>query len=119
MKEKERLTDAQMWDVFKQSPAVVIDAVVLQDEQLADVPGSDVTGYLHSPAGIIFTVHFDYLQQTTFNALLLYSQTQAFSCFTRETTISLYATTRQFKVGTVCSAEVMNVAFHEFTVAFQ
>ena len=52
-----------MREVLKQSPAVVIDAVVLQDEQLADVPGSDVTGNLDCSAGVIFTINFDYLQQ--------------------------------------------------------
>jgi len=62
---KEQLTDTQMWDLLEQGPAVVINAVVLQDEQLADVPGSDVTGHLHRSAGVVFAVHFDYLQQMT------------------------------------------------------
>ncbi len=53
-----------MWDLLKQGPAVVINAVVLQDEQLAYVPGSDVTGHLHCTAGVVFTVHFDYLQHS-------------------------------------------------------
>lgn len=52
-----------MRDVFKKSPAVVINAVVLQDKQLAYVPGSDVTGNLYCPAGVIFIINFDYLQQ--------------------------------------------------------
>ena len=52
-----------MWEVFKQGPAVVIDAVVLQDEQLAYVPGSDVTGNFYCSAGVIFIINFDYLQQ--------------------------------------------------------
>lgn len=47
--------------MFKQIPAVVINAVVLQDKQLAYVPGSDVTGNLYCSAGVIFIVDFDYL----------------------------------------------------------
>lgn len=47
--------------VFKQSPAVVVNAVVLQDKQLTDVPGGDVTGNLHGSAGVVFTIDFNYL----------------------------------------------------------
>lgn len=43
---------------------MVIDAVVLQDEQLADVSGSDVIGNLYSFAGVIFIINFDHLKQT-------------------------------------------------------
>lgn len=49
--------------MFKKGPAVVINAMVLQDKQLAYVPGSDVTGNLHCPAGVIFIINFDYLKQ--------------------------------------------------------
>lgn len=48
--------------MFKKSPAVVINAVILQDEQLAYVPGGDVSGNLYSFAGIIFTINFNYLK---------------------------------------------------------
>lgn len=60
---KQKLTYSQMGEVFKKSPAVVINAVVLQDKQLAYVPGSDVTGNLYCSAGVIFIINFDYLQQ--------------------------------------------------------
>lgn len=56
-------TYSQVGEVFKQSPAVVINAVVLQDKQLAYVPGSDVTGNLYCSAGMIFIIDFDYLHQ--------------------------------------------------------
>lgn len=52
-----------MGEVFKKSPAVVIDAVVLQDKQLAYVPGSDVTGNFYCSASVIFAINFDYLQK--------------------------------------------------------
>jgi len=52
-----------MSEVFKKSPAVVINAVILQDKQLANIPGSDISGNLYSFAGIIFTINFDYLKK--------------------------------------------------------
>lgn len=52
-----------MGEVFKKSPAVVINAVVLQDEQLAYVPGCNVTGNLYCSAGVIVIINFDYLQK--------------------------------------------------------
>lgn len=52
-----------MGEMFKKCPAVVINAVVLQDKQLAYVPGSDVTGNLHCSASVIFIINFDYLQK--------------------------------------------------------
>lgn len=55
------LTNTQMSKVLNQRPAVVIDAVVLQNEQLADIPGSDVTGDLHSSTAVVLTVYFDHL----------------------------------------------------------
>lgn len=55
------LTDAQMSKLLKQRPAVVIDAVVLQHKQLADIPGSDVTWDLHSSTAVVLGVHFDHL----------------------------------------------------------
>ena len=54
-----------MGELFKQGPAVVIDAMVLQHKQLADVPGSDVTGNLHRSAGVGLIVHFDNLGRGT------------------------------------------------------
>lgn len=60
---KQHCTYSQMGEVFKKSPAVVINAVVLQDKQLAYVPGSDVTGDLYCSASVIFTINFDYLQK--------------------------------------------------------
>lgn len=60
---KQNLTYSQVGEVFKQSPAVVVNTVVLQNKQLAYVPGSDVTGNLHCSAGVIFIVDFDYLQK--------------------------------------------------------
>lgn len=56
------LTYSQMGEVLKKSPAVVIDAVVLQDKQLAYVPCSDVTGNLYGSAGVVLIINFDYLQ---------------------------------------------------------
>lgn len=52
-----------MGEVFKKSPAVVINAVGLQDKQLANVPGSDVSRNLDCSARVIFIVNFNYLQQ--------------------------------------------------------
>lgn len=52
-----------MGKVFKKSPVVVVNAVVLQDKQLADVPGSDIRGNLYRFAGIIFIIYFNYLKQ--------------------------------------------------------
>ena len=60
---RQSLTYSQMWEVFKKCPAVVIDAVILQDKQLAYIAGSDVTGNLYSSARVIFIINFDYLQQ--------------------------------------------------------
>lgn len=60
---KPNLTYSQVGEVFKKSPAVVVNAVVLQDKQLAYVPCSDVTGNLYSSASVIFIINFDYLQQ--------------------------------------------------------
>lgn len=51
-----------MGEVFKKSPAMVIDAVVLQDKQLAYIPGGDVTGNLYCSASVVFGINFDYLQ---------------------------------------------------------
>lgn len=56
-------TYSKMAEVFKESPAVVINAVVLQDEELAYVPCSDVSGDLYCSASVIFTINFNYLQQ--------------------------------------------------------
>ena len=56
------LTNAQMRELLEQCPAMVVDVMVLQNKQLADVPGGDVTGHLHGPAGVVLIVHFDYLQ---------------------------------------------------------
>lgn len=55
------LTDSQVSKVLNQRPAVVVDVVVLQNEQLADITGSDVTGDLHSSTAVVLTVHFDHL----------------------------------------------------------
>lgn len=55
------LTNTQMSKVLNQRPAVVIDAVVLQNEQLADIPGSDVTGDLHGSTAVVLAVYFDHL----------------------------------------------------------
>lgn len=52
-----------MSKLLEQRPAVVVDVMVLQNKQLADVPGGDVTGHLHCPAGVVLIVHFDYLQR--------------------------------------------------------
>lgn len=51
-----------MGEVFKKSPAVVIDAVVLQDKQLAYILGGDITGNLYCTASVVFSINFDYLQ---------------------------------------------------------
>lgn len=56
-------TYPQMREVLKKSPVVIIDALVLQDKQLAHVPGSDVTRNLYRPAAVIFIINFDYLQE--------------------------------------------------------
>lgn len=55
------LTNTQMSKVLNQRPAVVIDAVVLQNEQLADIPGSDVTRDLHGSTAVVLTVYLDHL----------------------------------------------------------
>lgn len=55
-------TYSQMGEVFKKSPAMVIDAVVLQDKQLAYILGGDVTGNLYCSASVVFSINFDYLQ---------------------------------------------------------
>lgn len=55
------LTNTQMSKVLNQCPAVVINAVVLQNEQLADIPGNDVTWNLHSSAAVVLAVYFDHL----------------------------------------------------------
>lgn len=52
-----------MGEVLKKSPVVIVDALVLQDKQLAHVPGSDVTRNLYRPAAVIFIINFDYLQE--------------------------------------------------------
>lgn len=54
-------TYSQMGEVFKESPAVVIDAVVLQHEQLAHVPRCDVTGNFYRSADVIFIINFNNL----------------------------------------------------------
>lgn len=56
-------TYPQMGEVLKKSPVVIIDALVLQDKQLAHVPGSDVTRNLYRSAAVIFIINFDYLQE--------------------------------------------------------
>lgn len=61
MAQMDALTNTQMSKVLNQCPAVVVDAVVLQNEQLADIPGSDVTGDLHSSTAVVLTVYFDHL----------------------------------------------------------
>ena len=51
-----------MWQVFKQRPAVVVNAAVLHDEHLADVPGGHAPFHLHRPATVVLVEHFDHLQ---------------------------------------------------------
>lgn len=55
-------TYAWMRELLKQSPAVVVNAMILHDKQLADVPGCDVSGNLYCSTGIVLIIHFDYLQ---------------------------------------------------------
>lgn len=52
-----------MGDVFKESPVVIIDALVLQDKQLAHVPGGDVTGNFYRSAAVVLIVNFDHLRE--------------------------------------------------------
>lgn len=62
LEKTKNLTYSQMGEVFKKSPAVVINVVVLQDKKLTYVSGSDVTGNFYCYAGVIFIKNFDYLQ---------------------------------------------------------
>lgn len=57
------LAYAQMGEVLEKSPVVIIHALVLQDKQLAHVPGSDVTRNLYRSAAVVFIINFDYLQE--------------------------------------------------------
>lgn len=57
------LTDAEMGEVLEKSPVVIIHALVLQDKQLAHVPGSDVSGNFYRSAAVVFIINFDYLQE--------------------------------------------------------
>lgn len=52
-----------MGEMLKQSPAVVVNAMILQDKQLAYVPGCDVSGNLYRSTCIVLIIHFDYLQR--------------------------------------------------------
>lgn len=57
-----------MSPVFKKSPAVVINAVILHDKQLAYVPGSDIRGHFNGFAGVVFIVNLNYLKETQFES---------------------------------------------------
>lgn len=51
-----------MREVLEQSPVVIVHTLVLQDKQLAHVPGSDVTRNLYRSAAVDFIVNFDNLR---------------------------------------------------------
>lgn len=61
----QELTDSQVGEMLVKRQAVFIDAVALQSKQLTYVPGHNVTGDLHRPAGVVFIINLNDLQTTS------------------------------------------------------
>lgn len=56
---RQYFTYSKKRELFKECPAVIVDAVVLQDKHLAYVSGSDVIGNLDGSTGVVFIINFD------------------------------------------------------------